>query len=66
MSEENVEVVRRGYAHLRHTGELPWELIDEESSCTTRPSTTQRDGRRPLDPLGCHAEGRGFESDQPL
>ena len=30
MSEENVEIVRSGYEHLSRTGELPWELIDEE------------------------------------
>jgi ketosteroid isomerase-like protein len=28
MSQENVEVVRRGYEHLSQTGEFPWELID--------------------------------------
>jgi hypothetical protein len=28
MSQENVEAVRRGYEHLRQTGEFPWELID--------------------------------------
>jgi ketosteroid isomerase-like protein len=32
MSQENVEVVRRGYEHLRRTGELLWELIDQEIS----------------------------------
>src|SRR6476619_7522032 len=30
MSQENVEIVRSGYEHLSRTGELPWELIDEE------------------------------------
>jgi ketosteroid isomerase-like protein len=28
MSQENVNAVRRGYEHLRQTGEFPWELID--------------------------------------
>ena len=28
MSQENVEVVRRGYEHLSRTGEFLWELID--------------------------------------
>ena len=28
MSQENVELVRRGYEHLTQTGEFPWELID--------------------------------------
>jgi len=32
MSQENVEIVRRGYEHLRRTGELLWELIDQEIS----------------------------------
>ena len=30
MSQENVEIVRRGYEHLSRTGELLWELIDPE------------------------------------
>src|SRR6478609_5257591 len=28
MSQENVEIVRRGYEHLSRTGEFLWELID--------------------------------------
>ena len=30
MSEENVEIVRRGYEHLSRTGEFLWDLIDPE------------------------------------
>jgi ketosteroid isomerase-like protein len=30
MSEENVDIVRRGYEHWSRTGELLWELIDPE------------------------------------
>jgi uncharacterized protein len=30
MSQENVEIVRRGYEHLARTGEYPWELMDPE------------------------------------
>jgi ketosteroid isomerase-like protein len=30
MSQENVEIVRRGFEHFMATGEPPWELFDEE------------------------------------
>jgi len=29
VSEENVEIVRRGFEHFLATGEIPWDLFDE-------------------------------------
>ncbi len=39
MSQENVEVVRRGYAELSRTGEFSWELVDPEVEVHDPPLT---------------------------
>jgi ketosteroid isomerase-like protein len=37
MSQENVEIVRRGIDHYNETGEPPWELLDPEVEWTIDP-----------------------------
>jgi uncharacterized protein len=39
MSEENVEITRRGYENLSRTGEFSWELIDPEIEIHDPPLT---------------------------
>jgi ketosteroid isomerase-like protein len=37
MSQENVEIVRRGTYHYNETGEPPWELLDPDVEWTIDP-----------------------------
>jgi ketosteroid isomerase-like protein len=37
MSQENMEIVRRGTDHFNETGEPPWELLDPEVEWTIDP-----------------------------
>ena len=45
MSQENVEIMRRGFDHFMATGEPPWEIIDEEVEVYDHDTPDQDDYR---------------------
>jgi ketosteroid isomerase-like protein len=45
MSQENVEIIKRGFEHFIATGEVPWDLFDENIEVHDHDAPDQGDYR---------------------